>query len=458
MITEMKDSLYRKEIEEYILGTLLIKNDAWDEISDIISPGDFYDLNHTIIFDAMNKLISEGKKFDAFLLSEELTKTSPGVNWFPVLINVLNLTGHARYITHYAQLMASYSADRKLLAVAKDIERSIYEKSENRIDDAQREVLAIAEKRATEPTLIKDEMPAIISSLNDRFEHQGQLPGLETGFKELDAMTAGFQNGDLIILAARPSMGKTLLALNIAEHVAIDNKLPVAIFSLEMLKQPLIERMICSRGNILAENLKRGELTQEQIARVSDATAQLYNAPLILDSHILSTMEIRAKCRRIKRKYGLSLIVVDYLTKIKKGKGENNTLQVGQISQDMKNIAMELNVPVLLISQLNRNLENRPNKRPNLSDLRESGEIEQDADVVLFIYRDEYYDKFSADKGIAEVDIAKQRNGSTGSFRLSFKGDYCRFEDFNGEAYAPAKGEPELKTKYSGYKYKGKGD
>jgi replicative DNA helicase len=782
--------LFKLEAEQSVLASIMYDKTAWDKIADIIYTDDFYSQEHKIIYEAMIWLIHRDSPVDWLTLSNYLKENASlnkvgGDAYLVEMVRNLPTTANVRA---YAEIVKKAAHDRKLLEAAQRIVQLVDEQDDNRLDEAQKLVLSIAEKSTSEPTTLAEELPQVISDLIDRCENPGNLPGLKTGFDYLDKITNGFQKGDMIILAARPSMGKaqpldakiltsagfinmgdikigdkiigsdgnsttvtgifpqgikpvysvtftdgtktectldhlwytqtrnerkrncpgsvktlkeiintlkressttpnhaipsvapvlfeksvnlklnpylmglllgdatlahpsivfskpeldlqlklidllpeedtaiplrfsngkqilikrikrnnkpsetrkilesyklhglyshekfipadymfssieervqllrglidtdghvtesgrliefstsspqlakdfcflvrslggvakatlkatpaytyngckktgkastriyasfpegfipvasekhlklwkknninrsnhksidsieaigekecqcikvsaldslyvtddfilthnTLLALNIAENIAINSKEPVAFISLEMQKKPLIGRIICNKANINANDYQSGKLTQAQIEDVtSNIMPMLNQAPLIFEAGtVLSSMDIRAKCRRIKRKHGLSLIIVDYLTLIKKGAEENNVLQVGAISKDLKNLAVELNVPILVLSQLSRGVDNRPNKRPNMSDLRESGQIEQDADVVMFIYRDEVYDEFSADKGLAEIIISKHRNGSIGSFKLAFKGEYCRFENYYG--------------------------
>lgn len=425
-------SIYRPDMERNVLASIFVSNKAFDDICDIISVDDFYVLENKLIFESMHRLISAGCPIDFITVGEDLRKHGhlDKVGGEIELVNLHRSVPTAASVKYYAEILAKVSIDKKLLDASQEIYQSVVHAKDDRLDDAQRLVLSIAEKSITEPTLIAEDLPGVISDLIDRYDKKVDLHGVPSGFTELDRYTSGFQKGDYIVLAARPSMGKTLLALNIAEHLAINCKKPVAFFSLEMLKKPLIERIICNRANIKADNFRSGQLTQEEIERVSRVQPLLAGSPLILDAgSALSTMDIRAKSRRIKRKHGLSMIIVDYLTYIKKPDGENNTIQISNISHDLKRIALELEVPLMVLSQLNRNLENRPNKRPILADLRESGAIEQDADICLFIYRDEVYNPETTDRGIAEINIAKFRNGSTGTFKLGFEGAYCRFSN-----------------------------
>lgn len=436
------------ESEQSVLGGIMLNNDAWDKIADIILVSDFYRQDHRLIFNAITELSEEGKPFDVVTLSEQLDRKNElgKVGGLAYLGSLVKDTPSAANVKAYAELVRERSILRQLIDVGLNIANSGYQpdgrNSSELVDEAERGVFKIADQRQRG----RNGMQELKSHLANAFKRVGELyhsdnpiTGISTGYSKFDEMTSGLQNSDLIIVAGRPSMGKTSFAMNIAEHAAIKSDLPVAVFSMEMSGESLATRMMSSLGRINQHKVRTGNLDDQDWMRLTSAMGILSNAKLhIDDSAALSPTEIRARSRRLKREHGLGLIIIDYLQLMQiPGGKENRTNEVSEISRSLKALAKELNVPVIALSQLNRSLEQRPNKRPIMSDLRESGSIEQDADLIVFIYRDEVYNPDSPEKGVAEIIIGKQRNGPVGPIRLTFLGQYTRFEN-----YMPAQNVP----------------
>ncbi len=436
------------ESEQSVLGGIMLNNDAWDKIADIILVSDFYRQDHRLIFKAIIELSEEGKPFDVVTLSEQLDRKNElgKVGGLAYLGSLVKDTPSAANVKAYAELVRERSILRQLIDVGLNIANSGYQpdgrNSSELVDEAERGVFKIADQRQRG----RNGMQELKSHLANAFKRVGELyhsdnpiTGISTGYSKFDEMTSGLQNSDLIIVAGRPSMGKTSFAMNIAEHAAIKSDLPVAVFSMEMSGESLATRMMSSLGRINQHKVRTGNLDDQDWMRLTSAMGILSNAKLhIDDSAALSPTEIRARSRRLKREHGLGLIIIDYLQLMQiPGGKENRTNEVSEISRSLKALAKELNVPVIALSQLNRSLEQRPNKRPIMSDLRESGSIEQDADLIVFIYRDEVYNPDSPEKGVAEIIIGKQRNGPVGPIRLTFLGQYTRFEN-----YMPAQNVP----------------
>lgn len=438
------------EAEQAVLGGVMLDNQAWDKICDNLADEDFYRFDHRIIYRALQTLSSRNSPFDVLTVSEilkehnELDKVGGEVYLFQLAKN----TPSAANIVAYAKIVRERSILRQLISSANDIAESAFNvngrDTAELLDEAERKIFSIAEQssRGSGPLNVKEFLSKAVDRI-DTLSHSGQtVTGLETGFSDLDQLTSGLQKADLVIIAGRPSMGKTLLAMNIAEHAAIKFKKPVLAFSLEMPGDSLVMRMISSLGRIEQHRLRTGQLEDQDWPRITSAVSMLSEAPLFIDdTPALSPAELRARARRLAREQGqLGLIVVDYLQLMQvPGMSENRTLEVSEISRSLKALAKELNVPVVALSQLNRSLESRSDKRPVMSDLRESGSIEQDADIIAFIYRDEVYYEDSPDKGIAEIIIAKQRNGPIGKVRLTFLGKYTRFENFTNRDYTDAR-------------------
>jgi replicative DNA helicase len=431
------------EAEQSVLGGLLLDNAAWDRIADLLAEADFYRSDHRLIYHHIVKLIERSRPADVITLAESLesTKDLQTVGGIPYLSALATTTPSAANIRRYAEIVRERAILRKLAEVATEIADSAYSpmgRDANQIlDEAESRVFEIAEQGARGKQGFQD-MPPLLTRVVERIDmlynrdSGSDLTGVPTGFADLDRMTSGLQPGDLVIVAGRPAMGKTSMAMNIAEHVALESGLPVGIFSMEMAGTQLVMRMLGSVGKLDQHKLRTGRLQDEDWQRLTHAVGRLNDAPIHVDeTAALNPLELRARARRLHRQYKqLGLVVVDYVQLMSaSSEGENRATELSEISRGMKALAKELNCPVVVLSQLNRSLEQRPNKRPVMSDLRESGALEQDADLILFIYRDEVYNPETADKGIAEIIIGKQRNGPIGTVRLAFLGEYTRFEN-----------------------------
>ena len=435
------------QAEQAVLGGLMLDNKAWDTIADEVSEEDFYRRDHRLIFRAIAQLAEQGSPLDAVTLSEWLDQHAllDDVGGLSALGLLAQNTPSAANIKAYAAIVRENSVMRQLIDVGNQIANSAYE-TEGRdssalLDNAEKLVFDIAEqgKRGKRGFRnIRGLLAAAVDRIDMLFQQDDAITGVSTGFADLDNMTAGLQPADLIIVAGRPSMGKTTLAVNFAENAAIKNQVPVAIFSMEMPGEHLALRMMSSLGHIDQHKIRTGKLDDDDWPRLTSAVSLLDSAPIFIDdTPALTPIELRARARRLKREHDLGLIVIDYLQLMQvSNTRENRATEISEISRNLKALAKELNVPVIALSQLNRSLEQRPNKRPVMSDLRESGAIEQDADVIVFIYRDEVYNDESPDKGSAEIIVAKQRNGPIGTIRLTFLGQYTRFENFSPDSYS----------------------
>ncbi|MCH9697865.1 MAG: replicative DNA helicase [Gammaproteobacteria bacterium] len=436
------------QAEQAVLGGLMLDNEAWDKIADQISEEDFYRKEHKLIFKAIQGLALEEQPFDVITLSEHMEKSDSldSASGLGYLASLASNTPSAANILAYTRIVREKSVLRQLAHVGTEIAASAYESDgqdpAQLLEFAEQHVFQIAEQRSRgkagfEP--IRSLLSEAVERIETLFQSDGGLTGVSTGFRDLDDMTSGLQPSDLIIVAGRPSMGKTSFAMNMAETIAIKGKKPVAVFSMEMPGVQLAMRMMSSLGRIDQSKVRTGKLEDDQWPRLTSAVNLLAEAPMFIDdTPALTPIELRARARRLTREHGqLGLIMIDYLQLMQSpSSGENRTAEISEISRSLKALAKELNVPVIALSQLNRNLEQRPNKRPVMSDLRESGSIEQDADVIMFIYRDEVYNEDSPDKGKAEIIIGKQRNGPIGHVVLTFLGQYTRFENFAADIYA----------------------
>jgi replicative DNA helicase len=439
---ELRVPPHSVEAEQAVLGGLLLDNSTWDTVADRLRADDFYRRDHQVVFEAIAELSARNEPSDAVTLAEYLAskgqaEESGGLGY---LAGLARDTPTAANIRAYADIVRERALLRQLIRVSGEIAASAYG-SEGRpaaelVDEAERRVFEIAEKgRRTGSGFVplRDVLGATIDRLDMLNQSQGKLTGISCGYTELDRMTAGLQPGDLVIVAGRPSMGKTTLALNIAENAAIAQNKAVAVFSMEMSREQLAFRMISSIGRVDQGHMRTGMFGDEDWARINGAIAQMKSAPLFIDdSGSLTPTEVRARARRLarERKDGLGLIVIDYLQLMQvAGTKENRATEISEISRSLKALAKELKVPVIALSQLNRSVEQRVDKKPVMSDLRESGAIEQDADVIILIYREEVYDPDTPRKGIADIIIAKQRNGPTGEVHLTFLGKYTRFEN-----------------------------
>jgi replicative DNA helicase len=434
------------EAEQAVLGGLMLDATAWDSVADIIQGGDFYGRDHQLIFGAIAELVEAHSPCDAVTVSEALSGKGlvDEAGGLAYLARLTRDTPSAANVRAYAGIVRDHALLRQLVQAGGEIASAALDTRGRSpgelVEEAERRVFEIAERgtrtRAGFQT-VKDILPQTIDRIDMLHQNPGAFTGVPTGYTELDRMTAGLQPGDLIIIAGRPSMGKTTLAVNIAENAAIERKVPAAIFSMEMSAEQVTLRMISSLGRVSQSHLRTGSLSAEDWPRITSATEVLSQAPIYIDATpALTPTEVRARARRLKREKGLGLIVIDYLQLMHvPGTRENRATEISEISRSLKALAKELQVPVIALSQLNRSVEQRTEKKPVMSDLRESGALEQDADVILMIYREEVYEPNTTRKGIADVLITKQRNGPTGEVRLTFLGEYTRFENLVAESY-----------------------
>jgi len=438
------------DAEQAVLGGLMLDNNAWDQVADRLTEKHFYRRDHQLIFRTMAKLMEDNHPLDVITVSEALQKTEAQSDvGLAYLGELAKNTPSAANIAAYADIVYERAVLRELINVGTEITESAFDPqgraSVEILDDAEKKVFDIAERgaRGSGPEPVRGIVARAIDNIEKRFHDNSILTGISTGFNDLDRLTTGLQPGDLVIVAGRPSMGKTVLGMNIAEHAAIRSQKAALVFSMEMPGESLVMRMLSSLGRIDQNKVRTGKLVEEDWTRLTSAVALLSNAKLYIDeTPALTPMELRARARRVAReKDSLGLIVVDYLQLMRgQSNAENRTAEISEISRSLKTLAKELNVPIIALSQLNRSLEQRPNKRPVMSDIRESGAIEQDADLIVFIYRDEVYHEDSPDKGTAEIIIGKQRNGPIGTVRLTFLGQYARFENFMTEHVTPSIG------------------
>lgn len=434
------------ESEQSVMGGLLLDNSAWDRIADVVVESDFYRHEHRLIFRTIARLVELSRPADVITVQEELQRCDDleACGGFDYLVSLAQNTPSAANIRRYAEIVRERSIMRQLAQVGTEIAQNAYNPqgrdAAQMLDEAENKVFQIAEStaRAKQGFL---SMPGLLKEVVERIdmlysrENKDDVTGVATGFIDLDRKTSGLQGGDLIIVAGRPSMGKTAFSLNIAEHVAINGKLPVAVFSMEMGGGQLVMRMLGSVGRLDQHVLKTGQLQDEHWGRLNEAVVKLSDAELFIDETPgLTALEVRARARRLARQQGgqLGLIVVDYLQLMSgsgRSRNDNRVAELGEISRSLKALAKELKVPIIALSQLSRAVEQRTDKRPMMSDLRESGAIEQDADLIMFMYRDEYYNAETQFKGLAECIIGKHRNGPTGKVYLTFQGQYTKFEN-----------------------------
>lgn len=430
------------EAEQAVLGGLMLDNRRFDEVSEVIAAVDFYRQEHRLIYGAVERLAAESEPLDVVTLAEFLERAGDieDAGGLSYLAELAEKTPSAANIRAYAQIVAERSILRQLIEVSGGIVDSAFNPlgrtSSDLLDEAERNVFRIAESRTKEGTGPKPINPILTQALTrieELFESGEKVTGLTTGFNDLDEWTSGMQPADLIIVAGRPSMGKTTFAMNVVENALLAAETPIIVFSMEMPADALVMRMLSSLGRIDQSRIRSGKLEEDDWPRLTSAVSLLKDKPLYIDdTPALSPTEMRSRARRIARENGgkLGLIMVDYLQLMRvPGNSEGRTAEISEISRSLKGLAKELSCPVVALSQLNRSLEQRPNKRPVNSDLRESGAIEQDADVIMFVYRDEVYNEDTQDKGIAEIIIGKQRNGPIGTVRLAFIGKYTKFED-----------------------------
>ena len=441
-IAQLRVPPHSIEAESSVLGGLLLDNSAWDRMGDLLTDNDFYRHEHKLIFSAIATLINGSKPADVITVFEQLQNQgkAEGMGGLGYLNSLAQYVPSASNIRRYAEIVRERSILRKLVTASDEIATNAFSPQgkavEKILDEAEQKIFNIGEEGSRMKQGFQS-MDTLVVDLMDRVQEMADNPnditGVPTGFYDLDRMTSGLQAGDLVVLAARPSMGKTAFAINIAEHVALNEGLPVAVFSMEMGAAQLAVRVVGSIGRIDQGHLRTGKLTDEEWPRLTDAIERLRTVSLHIDETPgLTPSELRANARRLARKCGkLGLIVVDYLQLMSGSSGsdgDNRATELGEISRGLKMLAKELQCPVIALSQLNRGVEQRTDKRPMMSDLRESGAIEQDADIIMFIYRDDYYNKDSKDPGVAEIIIGKQRNGPTGAVRLTFLKPLTRFE------------------------------
>lgn len=435
------------EAEQSVLGGLMLDNQAWDGVSERLSAGDFYRYEHRLIFNAMIGLAEGSQPLDVITLSEALEARDQldSVGGLAYLAELARNTPSASNIRAYADIVRERATLRKLIEAANQIADSAFSPSgrpsDELVNEAERLVFQISEDRpkAGGPIGMSELLTKAVDRIDELFNMQGQMTGLSTGFRDLDDMTSGLQPSDLVIVAGRPSMGKTTFAMNLVEHAVVSSDKPVVVFSMEMPAESIMLRMLSSLGRIDQTRVRSGQLEDEDWPRLTSAVNLLKDKQLFIDdTAALSPNEMRSRIRRIVREHGsISLVMIDYLQLMQiPGFSENRTGEISEISRSLKGLAKEFGCPVVALSQLNRSLEQRPNKRPVMSDLRESGAIEQDADLIVFLYRDEVYNQDSNERGVAEIIIGKQRNGPIGTVRLAFRGEFTRFDDLAPEYYA----------------------
>lgn len=427
---------HNSEAEQSVIGAVFLEPQALITASEIVIADDFYHIAHQKIFQTMLNLSDQGKAIDLVTVTEELSakKELEDIGGLSYITELANAVPTAANIAHYAKIVEEKAILRRLIRVASKIADDGYTREDEvevLLAEAEKKMLEVSNrKNAGDFKHVKDVLVQTFDNIEQLQSRDGDVTGIPTGFRDLDKMTAGFQRNDLIIVAARPSVGKTAFALNVAQSVAVKARENVAIFSLEMGADQLVMRMLCAEGNIDAQRLRTGALETEDWSKLTMAMGSLSNSGIYIDdSPGVRMTDIRAKCRRLAKESGLGMILIDYLQLILgSGKpGENRQQEVSEISRSLKGLARELKVPVIALSQLSRGVEQRQDKRPMMSDLRESGSIEQDADIVAFLYRDDYYDKESESKDIIEIIIAKQRNGPTGTVSLAFRKEYNKF-------------------------------
>ncbi len=448
-LEQLKMPPHSFEAEQSVLGGLMLNNEAWDRVAERVAEHDFYSRPHRLIFAGMTRLSTQGLPIDLITLQEELERHEQleAAGGFAYLVEIAKNTPSAANISAYAEIVRERAVVREMISVANDIAESGFDpqgrNAADLLDEAESKVFKIAESRSSSsdgPQSLKVVLEKTVDKIEELFRkpHNG-VTGVSSGYSDLDKMTSGFQPSDLIIVAARPSMGKTTFAMNLVEHAALTQDKPAVIFSLEMPSEQIIMRMLASLGRIEQTRVRTGQLDDDDWGRLSSTMGMLLEKGkmYIDDASGLTPTELRSRTRRIAREHGgVSLVMIDYLQLMRvPSLSENRTLEIAEISRSLKALAKELQVPVIALSQLNRSLEQRADKRPVNSDLRESGSIEQDADLIMFIYRDEVYHDDSPDKGVAEIIIGKQRNGPIGKVRLTFQGQFSRFDNYAGPAY-----------------------
>lgn len=446
------------EAEQSVLGALLQKQSSWDIIGDFLKEKDFYRAEHQLIFRHIARLIELNKQVDVLTIAESLDGTGKleKIGGLSYLGSLVQNTPSAKNIKSYADIVHKKRKERDFNAAIEDLRDISSETGDiaQKIEKAVSVLNALADDKQNEPVTLSEATSKALETLEHRLTLGGEIHGLKTGLIDLDKKTGGLQKGDLIIIAGRPSMGKTAIAMNIAEHVAIVDSLPVMVFSLEMSDEQLATRAISNQGNVSLNSMRSAKLNEEDWSGMTRAMGKMTDAPMYIDTNTgITATQMHTRARRIKRKYGLGLIVIDYLQLMADG-GDTRNNELASITRKFKLMAKDLDCPVICLSQLSRKVEERGDKRPMMSDLRDSGAIEQDADLIIMMYRDEYYNKESENKGVAEAIIAKQRMGETGSMYLTFNGEFSRFSNFAGEwrepAYSKKRGFIDNKTRAGG--------
>ena len=423
------------EAEQSVIGSMIMSRDAIIEASEIITGADFYQQQYGIVFEAMIELNDEGKAVDLVTLQERLKEKDlpPEISSMEFVRDLLSAVPTSANVKYYAEIVAEKSMLRKLIKTTEEISNACYlgkEKTQDILETTEKKIFDLVQNRGSQEFVpIRQVVLNAIEKIEKASRNQGSVTGIPTGFIDLDYKTSGFQPSDLILVAARPSMGKTAFVLNIAQYMAFRNDVTAAIFSLEMSKEQLVNRLLALESKVDSQNIRTGNLEDEEWAKLIEGANIIGNSHLIIDDKPgISISELRSKCRKYKMEHNLGIIFIDYLQLMTgSGRSESRQQEISEISRSLKALARELNVPLVALSQLSRAVEQRPDHRPMLSDLRESGAIEQDADVVMFIYRDDYYNKDSENKNIAEIIIAKQRNGPIGTVNLVWMPNYTKF-------------------------------
>jgi replicative DNA helicase len=448
-VLEVRTPPHSVEAEQSVLGGLMIEASAWDNVADVVRAEHFYRPDHRLIFAAIAMLAGNAQPCDVVTVAEQLERLGQlsDAGGQAYLATLARDTPTAANAKAYAEIVRERSLLRQLSQAGTEIAASVFNEeghtARDLVDRAEQKVFQIAEAgfRVRDGAVaVRSLLPALIDQIDEWHTNPDNLRGLATGFTEFDRLTGGMRPGDLVIVAGRPSMGKTTLAVNMAEYAAVNPKIKasVAIFSMEMPSEQVITRMLSSVGSVPLNSIRTGKISDEDWVRITSATTQLAEAKIFVDeTPALTPTDLRARARRVKREHGLDLVVVDYLQLMQvPGSKENRATEIAEISRSLKALAKELSVPVIALSQLNRSVEQREHKKPVMSDLRESGAIEQDADMILLIYREEVYDKNTTKRGIAEIDLVKHRNGEIGTFLLTFQGQYTRFANYAPDSYA----------------------
>ncbi len=429
----MRTPPHSPDAEVSVLGAILIHPEAASKAIEILQPEDFYHAPHRAIFEVAMDLFNQAKPLDVVVVGEELRLKNKldSVGGLPYLMELASSVPTAAHVEYYARIVKESAVIRRIISVSTKLITDAYDNdmpSQDLLDRAQKDLFALAQTGQRDYVSLHQVLLETFARLEVLYANKGKLVGLPTGFHDLDRMTAGLQKSDLIIIAARPSMGKTMLCLNLARYVALHDKTPVALFSLEMSREQLALRLLSAESELPAQRLRTGEMDDNMWAVVSHALGRLGEAPIFIDdTPSINALELRAKARQMKVQHNIGLVIIDYMQLMSGRRSENRQQEISDISRSLKALARELDVPVMALSQLSRAVESRTDKRPMLSDLRESGAIEQDADIVAFLYREDYYTKDSATPDITELIVAKQRNGPTGTVNLLFKRDIGKF-------------------------------